>query len=133
MNQLSLFSPLKKNDKVVKPVPTTDLQLSKSYYNIKEVAAMFNANASLLRFWEKEFPTQLGKLKKNKKGDRFYNQADIEKLKVLFYLTKEKKMTLEGARNYLKNDKKKVSDEYELIEQLKEIKFFLQNIKKSLK
>jgi DNA-binding transcriptional MerR regulator len=80
----------------------------------------------------KEFPVQLGHLKKNKKGDRFYNKQDIEKLKLLFHLIKEKRMTLEGARTYLKENRKKAKDEFSLIENLEKVKGFLYELKRNL-
>jgi DNA-binding transcriptional MerR regulator len=93
---------------------------------------MFNVNASLLRFWEKEFPVQLGHLKKNKKGDRFYNKNDIAKLKIIYHLVKEKRMTLEGTRANLKDHKKKAKTDFNLIENLETVKRFLIDLKKSL-
>ena len=130
MEQLSLFEQVKKlqADKQVLKVDTSSL--TKVYYTITEVAAMFGVNASLLRFWEKEFMTFIGQVKKNKKGDRYYNVQDIEKLKVLYHLIKERKMTLEGAREILKDNKKKVKDDVDLIDNLLQIKSFLQDLKK---
>ncbi|HMT34423.1 MAG: MerR family transcriptional regulator [Bacteroidetes bacterium] len=132
MEQLSLFEQVKKlqADKQVLKVDTSSL--TKVYYTITEVAAMFGVNASLLRFWEKEFMTFIGQVKKNKKGDRYYNVQDIEKLKVLYHLIKERKMTLEGAREILKDNKKKVKDDVDLIDNLLQIKSFLQDLKKSI-
>ena len=132
MEQLSLFEQVKKlqADKQVLKVDTSSL--TKVYYTITEVAAMFGVNASLLRFWEKEFKTFIGQVKKNKKGDRYYNVQDIEKLKVLYHLIKERKMTLEGAREILKDNKKKVKDDVDLIDNLLQIKSFLQDLKKSI-
>lgn len=132
MEQLSLFEQVKKlqADKQLLKVDTS--QLTKVYYTITEVAAMFGVNASLLRFWEKEFITYIGNVKKNKKGDRYYNVQDIEKLKILFHLIKERKMTLEGTRDFLKDNKKKVKDDFDLIENLQAIKSFLQDLKKSI-
>jgi DNA-binding transcriptional MerR regulator len=94
------------------------------------VAKMFNINASNLRFWEKEFP-QL-KLKKNGKGDRFFTKENIEFIGTIFYLTKERKFTLEGARTYLKKEKKTASNERDLVNQLLELKTFLQELKNNL-
>jgi DNA-binding transcriptional MerR regulator len=113
-----------------KEVKTTGL--TKVYYTITEVAAMFDVNASLLRFWEKEFPVQLGKLKKNKKGDRYYTKDDIDKVKTIFHLTKEKGMTLQGAHDYLKNTRRKVQDDKTLIENLSSIKQFLLDLKRNI-
>jgi DNA-binding transcriptional MerR regulator len=138
--QLSLFDSVSPQEEVsvaTKPVPvkTKDIdinKLEKVYYTISEVAGMFKVNASLLRFWEKEFPVQLGKLKKNKKGDRYYNREDIEKLKLIFYLVKEKRMTLPGAREFLKNNKRKVKDDKTFVENLKQVKEFLLALKKNI-
>lgn len=130
-SQLQLFDlgdPAPKKEK--KEVKTTGL--SKVYYTITEVAAMLDVNASLLRFWEKEFPVQLGKLKKNKKGDRYYTKDDIEKIKTIFHLTKEKGMTLQGARDFLKNTRRKVQDDKTLIENLTSIKEFLLDLKRNI-
>lgn len=106
--------------------------LEKVYYTITEVAAMFQVNASLLRFWEKEFPQQLGRLKKNKKGDRFFNKADIERVKTIYHLVKEQRLTLEGARARLKERRKTESDPVELIGQLHDLKRFLLALRKQL-
>lgn len=132
MEQLSLFEQVKKlqADKQLVKIDTS--KLTKVYYTITEVAVMFGVNASLLRFWEKEFITFIGNVKKNKKGDRYYNVEDIEKLKILFHLIKERRMTLEGAREFLKDHKKKVKDDVSLIDHLLEIKSFLQDLKKSI-
>ena len=68
----------------------------KIYYSISEVAQMFNVNESTLRFWEKEFP-QLNP-KKAGRGVRQYKAEDIEVVKLIHYLVKERGMTLPGAR-----------------------------------
>ena len=126
MNQLSLFEQLEGSQ-------TPNLNsLTKIYYSITEVAAMFEVNASMLRFWEKEFPIFLGNIKKNKKGDRYYNIENINHLKVIFHLVKEKKMTLEGAREYLKDSRNKVKDDMSMLATLNEIKSFLISLKNSL-
>ena len=132
MEQLSLFEQVKKlqADKQMLKVDTS--KLTKVYYTITEVSAMFGVNSSLLRFWEKEFITFIGNVKKNKKSDRYYNVQDIENLKILFHLVKERRMTLEGARDFLKDNKKKVKDDFGLIENLEQIKTFLQDLKKSI-
>ncbi|HNF71303.1 MAG TPA: MerR family transcriptional regulator [Chitinophagaceae bacterium] len=113
-------------------VEVDEQNLTKVYYTISEVAEMFLVNPSLLRFWEKEFPTQLANIKKNKKGDRYYNKQDIGKLKLIFHLVKEKRMTLEGAREHLKNNRKKVKEDMQLIENLTKVRAFLVDLKKSI-
>ncbi|KAA6306656.1 hypothetical protein EZS27_041682, partial [termite gut metagenome] len=68
----------------------------KLFYSIGEVARMFDVNESLLRYWEKEFP-QIAPYK-NSKGTRKYRKEDVEIIGLIYYLVKEKGMTLPGAR-----------------------------------
>ena len=71
-------------------------KIKKIYYSIGEVAAMFNVNKSLIRFWEKEFI--IIKPKKNKKGNRYFTENDINNFKIIFHLVKERGYTLDGAK-----------------------------------
>jgi len=106
-------------------------ELEKSYYSISETAQMFNVNTSLLRFWEKEF--DIIKPYKNKKGDRHFTKKDIETIRTIYHLTKEKGYTLQGAKDALKGEK--FVDQLskgELIQTLKNIKDFLNEIKGEL-
>lgn len=106
-------------------------ELEKSYYSISETAQMFQVNTSLLRFWEKEF--DMIKPYKNKKGDRYFTKRDIETIRTIYHLTKEKGYTLQGAKDALKGDKfvDQIS-KAELIQTLKDIKEFLVEIKEEL-
>jgi DNA-binding transcriptional MerR regulator len=79
----------------------TDIQLTKLYYSIGEVADMFDVNASLIRFWEKEFT--IIKPKKNKKGNRLFTPKDILNFNKIYSLVKEQGYTLEGAKLALKS------------------------------
>ena len=74
--------------------------IQKQYFSISEVASMLGVNASLLRFWEKEFK-QI-KPKTNARGKRSYNAKDIEVIRSVYVLVKEKGFTLDGARNAMK-------------------------------
>jgi DNA-binding transcriptional MerR regulator len=99
----------------------------KLYYSIGEVAQMFNVSETLLRFWEKEFPTI--KPQKAGRGIRQYTKADIEQVKLVYHLVKERGMTLQGARDTIRRDKSKtVNRNIEVIEKLKEIRSELQAI-----
>ena len=98
----------------------------KLYYSIGEVSKAFNVNASLIRFWEKEF--EYLNPKKNVKGTRRYSSMDIEKLQVIHHLVKEKGYTLEGAKDQLKV----LNQNFEIIKKLEKIKTNLINIKKEL-
>ncbi len=94
----------------------------KLYYTIGEVAKAFDVNASLLRHWEKEFP--ILKPKKNRKGNRFFTPADIENLKIIYYLVKEKGYTLDGARMAL-TSKPNTRETISTIERLENIRIEL--------
>ncbi|MFL2637160.1 MAG: MerR family transcriptional regulator [Flavobacteriaceae bacterium] len=98
----------------------------KLYYGIGEVSKAFNVNASLIRYWEKEFD-ELNP-KKNSKGTRRYSSVDIEKLQIIHHLVKEKGYTLEGAKDQLKI----LNKNFEIIKKLEKIKANLINIKREL-
>ena len=91
----------------------------KRYYSIGEVAAKFNVNASLIRFWEKEF--SILKPKKNSKGNRKFTSNDIENFSKIYFLVKEKGYTIQGAKDYLKNNIKSLT-KLDVINKLNEIK-----------
>lgn len=101
----------------------------KLYYKISEVAEAFNVNTSLLRFWEKEF--DILKPKKNKKGNRYFTPEDIQNLKIIYHLVKEKGYTLEGAKIALQ-EKEKVVEETSIIFRLEKIKAQLEQFKSFL-
>ena len=98
----------------------------KLYYNIGEISNAFNLNASLLRFWEKEF--EILNPKKTIKGTRKYNSIDIENLKVIYNLLKIRGFTIEGAKEKLKTESKKI----EIVQKLEKIKSNLETIEKEL-
>ncbi|MEN9381349.1 MAG: hypothetical protein RI940_230 [Bacteroidota bacterium] len=111
-------------------VPSADELAKKLYYPIGEVAVWFNVNTSLIRYWEKEFK-QL-QPRKTRKGDRLFRAQDIEFLKQIYYLLREKKYSIDGAKTYLKNNKQKAEKDLALINSLKELKGFLVSLKSSL-
>ncbi len=102
----------------------------KLYYSIGEVAEAFGVNASLIRFWDKEF--DILKPKKNAKGNRMFTPEDIKNLKLIYHLVKERGFTLEGAKIHLKENQKKVLDKFEIISKLKAIKAELLALKNEL-
>lgn len=102
----------------------------KRYYGIGEVAKAFKVNASLIRFWEKEF--DVIKPKKNAKGNRKFTPEDIKNLKFIHHLVKERGFTLEGAKIHLKEEKKQSLEKFEIIEKLESIKAQLIKIKTQL-
>lgn len=98
--------------------------LTKLYYSIGDVAKMFDVNASLIRFWEKEFPSV--QPKKNKKGNRLFSPKNIMELQRIYQLVKVDGHTLEGAKKALKSKSNNTStpnsDNFEVIEKLEQIK-----------
>lgn len=130
MAQLDLFAQLEEEIQIQNQKVITLEVSERLYHSITQVASIFQVNTSLLRFWEKEFP-QI-KLRKNGKGDRLYTKEDIQLIGTIHYLTKQRKFTLEGTREYLKKDKKTVENETEIVQSLLQVKQFLLDIKKSL-
>ncbi|WP_147678449.1 MerR family transcriptional regulator [Algibacter pacificus] len=102
----------------------------KRYYAIGEVAKAFGVNASLIRFWEKEF--HVLKPKKNAKGNRKFTPEDIKNLKLIYHLVKERGYTLDGAKTHLKEKDKAALNNFEIIDTLENIKAQLLNIKTHL-
>ena len=101
----------------------------KLYYSIGEVAKAFDVNTSLIRYWEQEFP--IIKKKKNKKGNRYFTPSDIENLKIIYHLVKEKGYTLDGARVALTTNTK-IAETITIIDRLEFIKAELLKLKNSL-
>lgn len=110
-------------------IPEDEVLFKKSYYSIGDVAAMFNENASLIRYWENEF--DLLKPKKNSKGDRFFRPEDVKNLKLIHHLLRQRKYTIEGAKEFLKSNKTAV-DKFNMIQSLQKLKSFLNELKASL-
>jgi DNA-binding transcriptional MerR regulator len=104
--------------------------MEKLYYSIGEVARMFDVNSSLIRFWEKEFEVLAPQ--KNTRGKRLYTVKDIENLKLVYHLVKEKGYTLQGAKEFIKNKKEDVETDLELLTTLKEVRSFLLKLKEEL-
>lgn len=102
----------------------------KRYYSIGEVAKAFNVNTSLIRFWEKEFNTL--NPKKSTNGKRKFSQDDIEQLKLIYHLVKERGYTLEGAKTHLKEKRKHTLNTFEIISKLEAIKAQLIKIKSEI-
>ncbi|MDR2886010.1 MAG: MerR family transcriptional regulator [Rikenellaceae bacterium] len=103
----------------------------KIYYTMGEVTEMLDVSHSLVRHWEKNFP--MLKPHKNKKGNRLFTPADVETLKLIYHLVKEKGMTLAGAKMALKKGHGEVSREAELMERLQTVRSLLEEIRQELK
>ncbi len=110
-------------------VPEDAILFEKSYYSIGAVSEMFKVNPSLLRFWESEFT--ILKPKKNGKGDRFFRPQDVKNLQLIYHLLRERKYTIEGAKDYLKKSAR-AEEKFAMIESLKRLKQFLAELKTTL-
>ncbi len=111
-------------------MPYKERDITKRYYTMGEVTEMFAVNASQIRFYEKEF--EILQPKKNKKGNRLFTPEDVENLKIIFHLVKDKGFTLQGAREYLKNNKSEVKENQKVIDSLERLKEFLLEVKEQL-
>lgn len=102
----------------------------KLYYSIGEVAKMFDVNESLLRYWEKEFP--IISPKKAGGNIRQYRKEDIENIRLVYHLVKEKGMTLQGAKQRLKMNKDTTLRTAEILDRLKLVREELVSMRKEL-
>jgi len=97
---------------------------TKLYYSISEISEMFGVTNSLIRFWESEF--DILSPGKNSKGERRYTQRDIQDFRIVYHLVKERGFTLEGAKNEIAANKKRLKKKFQIMENLNKIKTFLQ-------
>ena len=107
-----------------------DISPEKRYYTIGEVASIFEVNTSLIRFWEKEF--DILKPKKNKKGNRLFTPKDVENLRIIYHLVKERGFTLKGAQTKLRENKEDTAKVAEVVHRLKTIKQALADMRAQL-
>lgn len=102
----------------------------KRYYSISEVAERFDVSKSLIRFWEAEF--DLLKPHKNSKGERRFTPENIEQFQLIHHLVKERGFTLAGAKQEIKTQKKRLQEKMDMINRLKKVKFFLEQLKEEI-
>ena len=103
---------------------------SKLYYSISEVAGIFGVNASLIRFWEKEF--DIIKPRKNAKGNRYFTQQDIDNIALIHHYVKERRLTLEGARQKIKENRDDAEYTFQIVQSLKKVRATLLEIKENI-
>ena len=105
-------------------------EIVKRYYSIGEVAEMFAVNASLLRHWETEFDTI--RPKKNRKGERQYTQKDVDTIRLIYGLVKDKGFTLQGAKDFMKQKNQQDAEKEAVLESLEKLKGFLTDLRNKL-
>jgi DNA-binding transcriptional MerR regulator len=111
-------------------IPAEELLQQKLYYSISEVAGWFNVTTSQIRFWENEF--DILQPRKNRKGDRLFRVEDIKNLQLIYYLVRNRKFSLEGAKEYIKANKDKAQVQHQLVETLTKFRSFLLELKANL-
>ena len=104
--------------------------MAKLLYSMGEVTDMFDVNASLIRYWESKFDCI--RPHKNKKGNRMFTPSDVENLKLIYHLVKEKGMTLEGANMAMKRRGKSIKHDVSVLERLQNIRAMLVEVRESL-
>lgn len=111
-------------------VPEDEVLKQKLYYSISEVAGWFKVNTSLLRYWENEF--DILQPRKTRKGDRLFRVEDIKNLQLIYFLLRQRKFSIDGAKNYLKNNKEEANLQVQLVDSLNKFKSFLLELKANL-
>ena len=102
----------------------------KLFYSIGETAKILQVNVSLIRFWEKEF--SILKPKKNKKGNRLFTKKDLDNIKIIYHLVKERGFTLNGAKKKLRENKSDSIDNIAIVNHLKDIRKFLVELRETV-
>ncbi|MEA1878652.1 MAG: MerR family transcriptional regulator [Bacteroidota bacterium] len=108
-------------------MPYKEFKIEKVFYSIGEVAEMFELQASTLRYWEQEFSVL--KPKRNKKGTRYYTRKDIENLRLIHHLVKERGLTIKGARQKIKENRGDLDNSHAVIKKLQHIRSLLVRIR----
>ncbi len=111
-------------------IPEDEILQQKLYYSISEVACWFKVNTSLLRYWENEF--DILQPRKTRKGDRLFRVEDIKNLQLIYFLLRQRKFSIDGAKNYLKNNKQEADKQVRISESLTRFKSFLLEMKANL-
>lgn len=113
-------------------MPYKPFILEKKYYSIGEVATLIDVNATVLRFWEKQFSAI--KPSKNRKGNRVYTHSDIHLLEKIRILVKDRGFTLKGAAEQLQHTSipAETDPKREVLVRLVKLKGFLEDLKKEL-
>ena len=111
-------------------VPEDSVLQQKLYYSISEVAGWFKVNTSLLRFWENEF--DILQPRKTRKGDRLFRVEDVKNLQLIYFLLRQRKFSIDGAKKYLKNNKREADMQAQVVQSLTKFKSFLLELKSTL-
>ncbi len=108
-------------------MPYREKKVDKLFYQIGEVAEMFSEPVTTIRFWEKEF--DILKPRKNNKGNRLFMEEDIRNLRLIRHLLRERGMTIDGARRYLRHNLAEADYRIEIADRLRTIRALLVEIR----
>ena len=111
-------------------MPYKKPEIEKIYYSVGEVSEMFGLNPSHIRYWEQQFEAL--KPFKNKKGNRLFTKDDVETVRLINHLVKERGLTIKGAQKKLKENREDTLSNYEIVKRLQDIKQELLAIKEGL-
>ena len=111
-------------------MPYKEPKIEKLFYTMSEVSEMFNLNASTIRYWEKHFDHL--KPRKNNKGNRQFTKKDIEDLRLIHHLLKERGLTIKGAQTKLKQNKDDVQGNEDIVNRLQQIRKKLVDVRDNL-
>ena len=106
--------------------PQLHSQLSYRESRIIESQIILNRNTHFYEAKKKKKP------KKNKKGNRYFTEKDIDNFKIIFHLVKERGYTLDGAKKKLRENKADTVNNVEIISQLQDIRAQLVAIREIL-
>lgn len=111
-------------------MPYKKPKIEKVIFSIGEVAEMIGENTSLIRYWENQFDAL--KPKKNNKGNRLFTKENIDLVKLIHHLVKERGLTLKGAQQKLKENREETIENYEIVKRLQIVRGELIKIKNGL-
>ena len=105
-------------------------EFDKKFYKIGDVAEILGIPVSTLRYWESQFT--IIKPRRNSRNIRFYTANDIEAIRKIYYLVKEKGLKLDAAQEQIRINRDGVDKRFEVVERLKGIKGQLQQLQAAL-
>ena len=89
-------------------------------YSIGQVEEITGVKSHVLRYWEEVIPGFAPQ--KDFGGRRVYSQKEIDMINRLNFLINEKKFTIEGARDQIIAESQIVSDNFDLIQHINEMR-----------
>ena len=101
-------------------MPYKQPKIEKVLFSIGEVAQIVGAEITTVRYWENQFETL--KPQKNKKGNRLFTKDDVEQIKLINHLVRERGLTIKGVKQKLKENREETINNFEIVKRLQEIK-----------